>query len=672
MLTNRSIAFKLILVITICSACIFTVIFGYNYYRSRHLLQKELESNASNLALASVNRVETVLAGVTKVSESLARSLENGTETHVQIAALFKATLAGNPQIYGCGAAFEPRVTGSYSLPYAPYFRRDKESIVYEPQDSFQYLRKDWYQISREMEKVEWTEPYYDENGTGTLMATCSVPFYETANGIRRLNGIVVSDVSLEWLTQLVGSIKVLKSGYAFLISRNGTIVTHPDREMIMNETIFGLAEARNDPALRSLGRKMIKGGSDFIPYTNIHGAKSWLYYAPIPSVGWTLAVVFPEAELFAQIKTLSLTGVLMALASIFLLAAVVTFIARSITAPLHLLAEATAEIAGGNFDVELPPVRSRDEVGTLTNAFQVMKSSLNERDNLGGKLPPVRSRDEVDTLTNAFQVMKRSLREHIKKLTEATAAKERIESELSIAHDIQMALLPKIFPPFPDRREFDLFALMQPAREVGGDFYDFFFVDETHLCFAIADVSGKGVPAALFMAMSMTLIKVTARYGLPPQEVLFRVNNELARENDSSMFVTTFFGILDTKSGELTYANGGHNPPLHLKRDGTVAWLPKSGSLVVGGMGDAPYRREQLLLEPGDCLFLYTDGVTEAMNTHEKLFSEQRLERDLSALHGNGIKDVVYGIMANIRAFTGDAPQSDDITMMLIKYVGT
>lgn len=670
MLANRSIAFKLILTITICSTCIFTAIFGYNYYRSRIILKQELESNARNLALASVNHVETVLSGVAKVTEGLARSLEHGTQTDELRTSLIKATLTANPQIYGLGAGFEPRLSAHLSRPYAPYFRRGEGGLVYDPEENFQYLHKDWYQISWEMETVEWSEPYYEE-GTTILMASCSAPFYETTGGVRRLRGVAVSDISLEWLTKLVGSIKVLKSGYAFLISRNGTIVTHPASEMIMNETIFSLAEARNEPALRNLGKKMIKGDTGFIAHTNIQGVKCWLYYAPIPSAGWTLAVVFPEAELFSQIKILSLTGVLMGLAGILLLAVVVTLIARSITTPLHLLAEATAEIAGGNFDVELPAARSQGEVGTLTTPFKVMQNSLNGIGILEAEMSPLRSRNEVDTLTHAFQVMKNSLKDHIRQLTETTAAKERIESELNIAHNIQMGLLHKTFPPFPDRRELDLFAMMQPAKEVGGDFYDFFFVDDTHLCFVIADVSGKGVPAALFMAMSMTAIKATARYGLPPEEALFNVNNELARENDSCMFVTTFFGILDTESGELIYANGGHNPPLHLKRDGTIDWLPTPGSLIVGVIEDAPYQRQHLQLEPGDSLFLYTDGVTEAMNTELDLFSDKRLEHDLANLQGNGIKDVVDGMLVNIRNFTNKAPQSDDITMMIIHYRG-
>lgn len=633
---DRSIAFKLILVITLSGTLIFAAVLGYSYYRSRLLLQKELENNARNLALSSVNRVETVLTSVTKVTEGVARSLENGKYTHQELLALLSSTVRNNREIYGSCAAFEPLAPGS--KPYGPYFYKQGERLVYDPEDSFQYLQQDWYQISRELGTTEWTEPYYGDSGTSILMATCSAPFYETSNGTRRLRGVVASDISLDWLTGMVASIKVLRTGYAFLVSRTGTIVTHPSKEMIMNETIFSLAEARNDAGLRELGRKMIRGGTDFIPYTDISGEKCWLYYAPIPSVGWTLAVVFPEAELLAQVKRLSFTGAVMGMAGILLLAVAVIFIARSITTPLQALARATASIAHGDFEVELPAVRSRDEVGTLADAFMVMKGSL---------------------------------KEYIRKLTETTAAKERIESELGIAHDIQMGLLPKTFPPFPDRAEFDLYALMEPAREVGGDFYDFFLVDDSHLCFVIADVSGKGVPAALFMAMSMTLIRATAREGLPPGEILSRVNSELSRENDSCMFVTTFCGVLDTETGEMTYANGGHNPPLHVRREGGAAWLPKSGALMVGAMEGIAYRQELLVLEPGDALFLYTDGVTEAMDSSDRAFSEERLKRCLSALDGRGIRETVDGVMAEVRRFTGQAPQSDDITMMMVRYHG-
>lgn len=636
MLANRSIAFKLILVITLCSACIFSVVFGYTYYRSRLVLQQELESNASNLAMSSVNRVETVLTAVTKVSESLARSLESGRLTHEERLALFRFTLEDNPEIYGCGAAFEPRAAGPYSRPYVPYFYREKGKFVYEPEDSFQYLRQDWYQISRELRKTDWSEPYYD-SGTGELMATCSAPFYETINGTRRLGGVVVSDISLEWLTELVVSIKVLKSGYAFLISRNGTIVTHPARKMIMNETIFSLAEARNDPVLRALGKKMIRGCTGFTPYTNINGVKSWLYYAPIPSVGWTLAVVFPENELLSQTKALSLTGAIMGAAAVLLIAVVVTFIARSITKPLHVLADATTVIAGGNFDVVLPPVRFNDEVGMLTKAFQVMRDSL---------------------------------KEYIRDLTETTAAKERIQSELRVATDIQTSLLPRIFPAFPDRPEFDIFASMDPAKEVGGDFYDFFFIDDNRLCFLIADVADKGVPAALYMMVAKTLLKTEAQRTGAPNEILSRVNTILSADNENCMFVTVFCAILDTRTGEVQFANAGHNPPLVGTSDGFAYMSPKVG-FVLGPMPDSAYECESLVLQPGNILFLYTDGVTEAKNPAAELFGEQRLLAALQRSGGADLTELIHFIRAEVARHAAGAPQSDDVTMLAVRFKG-
>lgn len=638
MLADRSIAFKLIFVITLCGALIFSIVLAYNYQHSRNMLQKELENNARNLALSSVNRVETVLVSVARTTEGLARSLETGGYSHARLLALLRATVENSREIYGSCAAFEPDAPMAGGKPYGPYYFRQNDRIVYDPESTFQYLRQDWYQISRELGKTEWTEPYYGDNGSGVLMATCSAPFYETVNGTRRLRGVVISDVSLDWLTGMVASIKVLKTGYAFLISRNGTIVTHPVRDMIMNETIFSIAEARNDRNLRVLGRDMIAGRTGFVPYTDAGGRKCWLYFAPVPSVGWTLAVVFPEAELLARIRSLSLTGAVMGIAGILLLTVAVVYVARSITTPLHALAGATASIAQGNFDVELPRARFRDEVGALTAAFEAMRTSL---------------------------------RDYIAKLTETTAAKERIESELNIAHDIQMGLLPKTFPPFPERSEFDLYALMEPAREVGGDFYDFFLIDETRLCFVIADVSGKGVPAALFMAMSMTLLRATARENIPPDEILGRVNNELSRDNGSCMFVTTFVGILDTETGEVAYANGGHNPPLLVGREGTVTWLPSSGALMIGAMEGVVYRCERLRLEPGDRLFLYTDGVTEAMNSRDELFSSERLEQELARAGGKGLRESVATVMEAVRRFSGEAPQSDDITMMMVHYRG-
>ena len=257
-----------------------------------------------------------------------------------------------------------------------------------------------------------------------------------------------------------------------------------------------------------------------------------------------------------------------------------------------------------------------------------------------------------MGALTRDFQVMQDSLKDHIRQLMETTAARERMESELKIAHDIQMSILPKTFPPFPTRDEFDLFALIAPAREVGGDFYDFFPLSENLLCFVIGDVSGKGVPAALFMAVTKTLIKSVARDNVTPDAILSHVNEELATDNDACMFVTLFCGVFDMTSGELRYANAGHNPPAVIKKDGTVQWLPRSGALVAGAMTGMQYACEKLLLSPGDSLYLYTDGVTEAMNPADEMYSEERLEKNLATSAGKDITDIIHEVTESVQRF--------------------
>jgi sigma-B regulation protein RsbU (phosphoserine phosphatase) len=403
---------------------------------------------------------------------------------------------------------------------------------------------------------------------------------------------------------------------------------------------VYSLAEARGDARLREIGRQMIRGKTGFVSINSIvTGKKCWMVYAPLSSSGWSLGVLFPQDELMADVTSLNRTVLFLGMAGFLFLLVVIVLIAGSITRPLRGLAMATEDIATGNLDIEVPAVKSQDEVGKLAESFTYMKSSL---------------------------------KQYIKKLTETTAAKERIESELKIARDIQMGILPKIFPPFPDRHEFDIYATIEPAKEVGGDFYDFFLMDDDHLCFAIGDVSGKGVPASLFMAATKTLIKATARDGITPDEILTRVNNELCCGNDACMFVTIFCGILNTKTGEIIYANGGHNPPLIARLGGEVLFLKQSGGVVVGAIEDLTFKTEKLVLQPGDSLFMYTDGVTEAINEREELFSEERLKNEIITLQKKSIQELVAGIMQEIKVFSQGMPQADDITMMILRIMGS
>ncbi len=258
---------------------------------------------------------------------------------------------------------------------------------------------------------------------------------------------------------------------------------------------------------------------------------------------------------------------------------------------------------------------------------------------------------------------------QNLKREKAVESAKHMIEGELKAARDIQMGILPKI-PLFPQRPEFDLYALIEPAKEVGGDFYDIFFIGEEKLCFVIGDVSGKGVPASLFMAVAKTLIKAKALNGLMPDEILSGVNDELSRDNDSAMFVTVFCGMLDIVSGEITYANGGHNPPC-LVTAGIVEPLRTEPGPVVGAMDGSIYKIERVQLQPDDTLFLYTDGVSEAMDGSQSFFTVERLEEGLAQVAALPVKEATSEMMSRVRAFCSGAEQSDDITMMAIRFRG-
>lgn len=639
----RTIAARLIMVITLSASIILAGMLSFNHFRARTLIDKEVATSAHNLALASANRVEAVLGSVARVVETMVRHLEsdhpNPRANDPALLLMLQRALENNPEIFGAAIAFEPDVLSGSIQRYAPYFYRDGARIkAIQLEDVYDYEYQDWYQIPRELGRAEWSEPYFDEGAGNTLLATYSVPFFAGEGDARRLIGIVTADISLDWLTQTIGAIQVLDSGYAFLLSRNGALVTHPVSDYIMNESIFSLAESTGNPFLRELGRRMLAGERGFVTHRDYSGAPARVYFGPLPGAGWSLGIVFPEDELFAGIRELTITVAAMGALGMLLIAFVVVWISRSITQPLRLLVAATGRMSGGDFDVELSAKAARDEVGDLSRAFARMSQDLQA---------------------------------HIRDLVATTSAKERIEGELSVAHDIQMSILPKMLPPFPHRDEFNLFAVMEPAKEVGGDFYDFFQLDEDHLCLVIADVSGKGVPASLFMAVTKTLIKATARMELSPGEILCQVNDQMARDNDQSMFVTVFCAVLDLRSGALTYTNAGHNPPLLISRQGAPSFFPKTRQLVIGAMEDYPYQSESMQLRPGDILFLYTDGVTEAMNLQDVLYEEERLLAVATELQRESIYDIVNGTVASIKTFAGTAPQSDDITIMAIEYLG-
>ncbi len=281
-----------------------------------------------------------------------------------------------------------------------------------------------------------------------------------------------------------------------------------------------------------------------------------------------------------------------------------------------------------------------------------------------------VKSEDEIASLANRFANMIDELEEHMKNLQAVTAEKERIGAELHVATQIQADMLPRIFPPFPDRPEVDIFATMMPAKEVGGDFYDFFMIDDTHLAMVIADVSSKGVPAALFMVIAKTLIKNCALSGKNTAEVFSTVNDQLCEGNEECMFVTAFLAVLDIETGVLEYVNAGHEPFLH-RHDGKWSWVRPESGFILAGLPGFEYSSEKMRIYPSDRLFFFTDGVSESQNTDSELFGEDRIFETVVKNGDKKLTSMLPSVRRDIDDFAGEAPQFDDITMLVFEYRG-
>ena len=582
---HSSIGLKITVLVLCGASLVFSLALAYSYSYSRRIILDEAEKSAKSLTLSVARRIEQEFRAAAKVPKGLAAVLETSNQDKETLLRIISRMVEESREIYGSAVAFEPGAFEKDLHWFAPYYFKGKSGITYEQlgSDSYDYFTKDWYHLPKVLKAPVWTDPYFDEGAGGILMTTYARPFFQGGGDGTgsKVKGIVTADISLQWLTGILDSVQVGRTGYCFIVSDTGHFVTHPNSELVMYESMFSLAEERHAPALRTLGLAMGRQESGFVEIgPALSGEEAFLAFAQIPSPGWSLGAVFPKKELLADMNSLHQKTVLLAVGGLLLLLVVSALVARSIARPLRRMAKATEKVAHGDLDIDLSDIRREDEVGQLARSFTAMAQDL---------------------------------KKYIKDLTETTAAKQRIESELSIAARIQRSMLPSVFPAFPHRDEFDIYAVMHPAKEVGGDFYDFFFLDDDHLCVVVGDVSGKGVPAALFMSVTKYLIEAAVGMDEPPDKALERVNRHLASNNESCMFVTIFMGILNVRTGEFLYANAGHNRPLLWDKDCEPSFLKPPGGPVVGIMDDAVFTMDRLTFTAGTVLLAYTDGVTEA-----------------------------------------------------------
>ncbi len=637
---KNSLSFQIILRVLLFCIVLGGVIFAIYYYYSRTTIEKTTRENAINLANNTIFRIEEVIRPSEKLPENLAWMIETGALPKDSIQSFLKKLVKNNPEIYASAIAFEPGMFSEEKQAYAPYaYKRGNEietTDLWSP--AYNYFLMDWYQIPALLKTPYWTEPYYDEGGGEALMTTYSVPFYVNENSKKIFGGIITIDVSLDWLTDIVNEVKIFDTGYAFLISRNGVYVTHPSRNFIMNETIFTRAKDQEQPELRKIGRDMIQGVSNLSEITLKDRGHVWVYHRQLPSTKWSLGVVYPHREMYASLRTLNFIILLLSALGLSLLTFFTIRIINWQISPLTKFAKSARIIAEGNFDAPLPVIEANEEMKELHDSF-------------------------------AF--MQKELASYIVNLKETTSAKEKIESELRIAREIQMGMIPHIFPPFPNLPEIDLYASLESAKEVGGDLYDFFLIDERHLCLAIGDVSGKGVPASLFMAVTRTLLRSVADKNRSTAEIVRSMNKTLAINNESNMFVTFFVAVMDIQTGELRFCNAGHNPPVLIKNKKEVSFFNITKAIPIGLFEDFDYTEERIQLETADQLFFYTDGLTEAEDARENLLGEELL---LDVIRKNADatpKKLIESVIQAVAQHVAGHPQSDDLTMMSISYFG-
>jgi phosphoserine phosphatase RsbU/P len=633
---RNSLSYKIIFRVLISCILLGFVIFTVQYSFTRYTIEKTTRENAQFLAKNAVNEIEKVIRPIEMVTENLAWMIESNAISEDSIYTFLEKLLQNNPDMNGARPAYEPYLSKQGLKYYAPFVYRDNEKMCRDQLGSadYDYFIMDWYQIPAMLQKPYWSEPYYDTGASETLLSTYSVPFYLNRNGKRIFGGIISIDISLDWLTKIVSSVKILKTGYAFMISRTGVFVTHPKREYIMNQTIFTVAKEDHVPAMREIGRTMIHGKDGYTSLKYNERGKIWIYYTYLPSTKWSLGVIFPHKEMYSDIFKLTSLILLLSMAGLALLVLITIRIINKQINPLTKFAKSARKIAEGNFDTELPKIESEDEMKELHDSFEFMQKELAE---------------------------------YVVNLKETTSAKEKIESELRIAKEIQMGMIPHIFPPFPHLPEVDLFASLESAKEVGGDLYDFFLLDDHLLCFAIGDVSGKGVPASLFMAVTRTLLRSVAHKDINTAEITAAVNKTLNISNESNMFVTFFVGILDTQSRVLKYCNAGHNPPILITNKKDAVFFGLTKSIPIGLFDDFDFKEEMLQMGSDDQIFLYTDGLTEAEDVNNELYGNDRL-LEVIRKHAESLpKQLIEQVNKDVKLHVNGHIQSDDLTMLSI-----
>ena len=624
---------------------------AYLFYVLVKELMVENNADAVHVSLQAYgNSISDAMSDVSVAVMNNVFDVERNINQPHQLQAIMERIVTQNPSIRSCGISFIENYFPQQGRALCPYaWRKDSvqvEGMLMKPTGET-YLESEWFQEAVSTDSAYWSKPFFDSQDKKTPLVAYMYPIHDQKG---RLVAILGADLSLSFMSDFIKeqynifqrdfwSIHISGSDVvnSYLLANDGTYITHSDQRRILRGNFFAhIKDADKTGTAQELIKKMRNGEksrNETEKLVRVNRIKNYLFFAPLKGTDWILAVSMPEVAL-------NVVGILISylLLLLFFIVMMATFLVCRIAIvraakPLKQLAATADQVADGQFDTPLPLINSHDEIHLLRDSFDNMQHSLTA---------------------------------YIDELKETTTAKASIESELKIAHDIQMSMLPKTYPAFPNRNDIDIYGLVMPAKAVGGDLYDFFIRDEK-LFFCIGDVSGKGVPASLVMAVTRSLFRNIASYTQDSGHIVLALNEALSSNNDAGMFVTVFLGVLDLATGLLTYTNAGHNQPL-LLADGHACAIPCDANLPVGVMPGMQFSVQSIQLNAGDTVFLYTDGLNEAEDTQLRQFGMERVMQ-VAQSTDNQPQSLIETMTNSVRQFVGDAEPSDDLTMLAVKY---
>ena len=615
------------------AAVIFVAALGFLFYQSREAVRQEAIHRATTILDRTSLQVEGILNRVevaTNMTEWLVQRHPNVADSMFVYS---EGTLRNNPDFYSCSIAFEPYYFKEYGRYFSAYSKYEGDSIrtLQGGSDNYQYFFMDWYLMPTLLGHPCWTDPYMDLDAPTNTYEMVTTYCQAIKNKQGAVIGVINTSLSINWLSQTISAVKPYPNSYSIMIGRGGTYFVHPDSTKITRQTIFTQTMLEPDTALTALGHAMQRG-EEGMRRMVIDGKDSYVFYKPLGKTGCSMAIVCPESDIFGGFNRLRHTVMgIVFVGLLVMLCVFINVITRELK-PLHRLAREAETIASGNFDAELPDFERTDEIGQLSHSFGYMQQSL------------VRYIDEL-------------------KLT--TAQKASIESELNVASNIQMSMLPSVFP---NREGLDMHASMTPAKEVGGDLYGYLLKDD-NLYFCVGDVSGKGVPASLFMAQVTRLFRTLANQQMAPADICTHMNEALSGdENPTNMFVTMFVGMVNLQSGHLKFCNAGHNPPVIGGGEHHGEFLQMLPNFPIGVLPGLEFQGEEIDTIKGRALFLYTDGLNEAENREHEQFGDDQLLSILRNTHFESAQQVVEILYNEVQRHRDGADPNDDLTMMCLR----